>query len=152
MSLDSYILKKYYIGANFEHRKITGTIDIFERGKKLDINFNEVRYIECQAAHLESAYMIHDWFVKNVQGGEDDCNQYHVERAKLKELFDTCNKVLENRELADELLPTGEEYYFKSEVYTEEYYDCLENVVGVLSKINFESEDYSFDFYYESAW
>ena len=125
MGLDSYIIKKYYIGANFEHRQITGSIDIYERGKKINIDLNEVRYIECQVAYFEYATMIHDWFVKNVQAGEDDCSQYYVEREQFKQLLETCEKVLENRELAETLLPMDEESYF---------------------------EDCSFEYYYESAW
>ena len=152
MSLDMYILKKYYVGANYDHRKVTGTIEIYERDKKLNINFNEVRHIECEAIHWESMDFIHNWFVYFVQGGEDDCKQYYVERKQLKELLNTCNKILENRELAEDLLPTEKEFYFENGTYNETYFDNLEMVVGTLSKLDIAGDDYSFEYYYESAW
>lgn len=42
---------------------------------------------------------IHNWFVKNVQDGEDDCGEYFVTDEQLLELRDTCDKVLKASKL-----------------------------------------------------
>lgn len=152
MVLDIYLIQKYYIGANYEHRKITGSIDLSERGKKLSIDFKKVRYIDCEVIHMESALMIHDWFVEQIQDGEDDCKQYYVDREKIKELLDICNRVIENRDLADELLPTRKAFYYENGRYNEAYFYDLERFVGMLNELDLEGEDLSFEYYYESAW
>ena len=64
-----------------------------------------------QVAYWRKANAIHDWFVNNVQDGEDDC-EYHDEVTKeiLEELLDTCEKVLNASELVDGKIKNGERY------------------------------------------
>lgn len=57
-------------------------------------NFIEVGY-------WRKANQIHNWFVKNVQGGVDDCGYYGVTKEKLEELLSTCKKVKESIKLVD---------------------------------------------------
>ena len=70
--------------------------------------------------------MIHKWFVDHVQEGEDDCKQYYVSREQLKELLGTCKLVIENHELAGELLPTQDGFFFGSTEYDDEYFKNVE--------------------------
>ena len=47
--------------------------------------------------YWRKANQIHNWFVNNVQDGEDDCNYHNeVTKEKLEELHDTCIAVLES--------------------------------------------------------
>lgn len=62
---------------------------IFEDG-----DFEDVGY-------WRKANQIHNWFVQNVQGGEDDCGIYEVSQAKLIELRDTCQKVIDTAIIED---------------------------------------------------
>jgi hypothetical protein len=48
---------------------------------------------EC-IAKWETANHIHAWFVRNVQGGTDDCSYYLVTEDQFLELKETCEKVL----------------------------------------------------------
>lgn len=50
-----------------------------------------------QVGYWRKANQIHNWFVTNVQDGDDDCD-YHHECTKeiLEELLDTCHKVLKS--------------------------------------------------------
>lgn len=52
-----------------------------------DDSFDEVAY-------WRKANQIHNWFVKNVQDGNDDCGEYEVSRQKLQELLSICRDVL----------------------------------------------------------
>jgi hypothetical protein len=45
-------------------------------------------------AYWRKANQIHNWFVENVQDGNDDCKDYYVSRKQLEELRDTCKAVL----------------------------------------------------------
>jgi hypothetical protein len=62
-----------------------------------------------QVADWRKANQIHEWFVENIQDGEDDC-QYHreVTESDLEKLLDTCKTVLKSCVLVDGKLKNGE--------------------------------------------
>lgn len=64
-----------------------------------------------QVAYWRKANAIHDWFVNNVQDGEDDC-QYHdeVTQADLIKLLNTCNTVLKHSKLVEGKIANGYHY------------------------------------------
>ena len=49
---------------------------------------------------------VHNWFVEQVQGGEDDYRTAPVSREQLQTLRDLCQQVLNEPEQAPGLLPT----------------------------------------------
>lgn len=106
-----------------------------------------------QVGYWRKQNAIHNWFVKNVQGGADDCN-YHEEVTKedLRELLRLCNSVLADIELADELLPTQGGFFFGSTEYDDWYKDGLQYTVDkiydIFNKVDFEKEMV----YYISSW
>ncbi len=61
-----------------------------------------------QIGYWRKANEIHNWFVENVQDGEDDCC-YHreVTQEDLEELLNVCNKVLASCELVDGKIENG---------------------------------------------
>lgn len=65
-------------------------------------------YIKEQVGYWRKANEIHNWFVENVQDGEDDC-RYHreVTREVLEELLSMCNKVLASCRLVDGEIENG---------------------------------------------
>ena len=75
---------------------------------------------------------------------------YYVDRSDLIELKSICEKVLEDKELANELLPTGRGFFFGSVEYDEWYFDDLEYTVEKIDEL-MKNENY--DFYkYQSSW
>ena len=36
MGLDMFLYAKVYVGEEYEHRKVTGTVEVFADGKKID--------------------------------------------------------------------------------------------------------------------
>lgn len=59
-------------------------------------------------AYWRKANQIHNWFVNNVQDGNDDCGLYEVSEDKLRELRDIATKVLNASELIDGKIQNGE--------------------------------------------
>lgn len=53
------------------------------------------------------ANAIHQWFVANVQDGNDDCGIYEVSVSDLVKLHDTCKAVLESTELVRGTVQNG---------------------------------------------
>ena len=70
--------------------------------------------ISVEAAYWRKANQIHDWFVRNVQDGEDECRPHYVERDKLAELVGLCQQVLADHDKAKDLLPTKDGFFFGS--------------------------------------
>lgn len=101
MGLDMFLTKRIYVGAEYEHSKVTGDINIFVNEKPLPINLNKVSYIIESAGYWRKANAIHNWFVENVQDGKDDCGEYYVSTHSMKELLSACKTVLENSKLTD---------------------------------------------------
>lgn len=105
-----YLNRRVYVGANYEHRKITGSIDVKQDGKDIPVRFDKISYIEEEGAYWRKANQIHSWFVDNVQNGEDDCGTYDVSVEKLKELLALCIKVKETAKLEDGKIHNGTRY------------------------------------------
>ena len=123
MGLDMYLIRKKYVGANYDFRKVTGKIEIEIGGKKLPIEFNRISYIQEEACYWRKANAIHKWFVENVQNGEDDCKSYYVSTEDLQKLLDLCKKVKEVAVIKDGKVKSGSKYNKEKDVWEPIYED-----------------------------
>jgi hypothetical protein len=121
----------------------------------------KVQTITAEVGYWRKANQIHNWFVKNVQDGVDECGQHEVSREQLVTLRDTCQKVLDDNTLAGTLLPTGSGFFFGGTEYDEWYFDNVEHTVQVcndvldrfFTQVNGDGEVYSqWDIKYQSSW
>lgn len=152
MGLDMYLNNKKYIGANYSHNEVTGNIELYRDGKKIDINLNKVSYITERVAQWYKANAIHNWFVENVQEGEDDCKEYYVSLEQLECLLDDVNQVLGNKALAESILPTTSGFFFGNTEYDEYYFENLKYTKKILDEIIQNKNLYQDDLYYSSSW
>ncbi len=154
MGLDMYLMRKTYIGANYEFNKITGAISIFRDGKPVNISFNRISEISERAAYWRKSNQIHNWFVKRVQNGVDDCGEYQVSRELLETLVDDCLNALSNRDKAADILPTASGFFFGSTEMDDYYFQDLEYTYKTIKELLDETniEDYDVAFYYQSSW
>jgi len=143
MGLDMYLsAKRYMWNKEREGVKVSG----------IDIPAPlELKELGCRAAYWRKSNQIHGWFVDNVQDGEDDCKSYYVSRENLQELVDLCRKVLANRELAAELLPPNEGFFFGGYQYDDYYFDDLQRTADELTAL-LEAVDNSWSFEYQASW
>lgn len=93
---------------------------------------------------------IHGWFDRQC-GEVMNCKVYDISYAQLKELKDTCQKVLDNHDLASELLPVTRGCFFGSYSYDDSYFYDLEYTVKSLNELLDESDE-SDEFYYHAWW
>ena len=98
------------------------------------------------------ANAIHNWFVKNVQGGIDNCERFYVSREDMKKLISTCKEVLADTSKAETLLPSTSGFFFGSTEYDEWYYRNLEKTVKMLEHALNLPALKDCDFYYQSSW
>lgn len=158
MGLDMYLTKKTYIGANYDHNNVVGTINITKNGTPININFNRVSYIEEQVGYWRKANAIHNFFVNNVMD-EDDCLPHYVSKEQLQQLLDLCNKVkdfdpnVDNEESLEDLLPTTSGFFFGSTEYDEYYLEDIKSTIPMLESVLKELEDDSnASIYYQASW
>ena len=151
MGLDMYLTKSRYVGAEYEHRNVTGTIDIKIDGKPLPIKFKRVSYIDEAVCYWRKANQIHAWFVENVQDGEDNCARYYVDLEDLQELLNLCKQVQADHSRAEELLPSQSGFFFGNTEYDEWYFQDIDNTVAMLTDLLAEDNS-GCDFYYRSSW
>lgn len=104
-----------------------------------------------EAIYWRKANAIHRWFVENVQGGHDDCEKYVVTAGQLENLRALCNEVIENKELAEELLPTQSGFFFGSTDYDEWYLESILKTRSCLNDLLHECDENQ-TFVYWSSW
>ena len=54
--------------------------------------------VSVNVAYWRKVNSVHGWFVRNVQNGEDDCGEYYVSHAKLKQLVNDCTLAVTNKD------------------------------------------------------
>lgn len=118
-------------------------LDQYLYGKKNNIG------IEVEIGYWRKSNHIHKWFVDNIQDGIDNCASYTVSKEQLIELKEVCQQVLDNKELAEELLPTQNGFFFGSTEYGEYYFEELKDTIEIIDKAL--SLDYDY-FVYHSSW
>jgi hypothetical protein len=155
MGLDMYLYaEKHISGYGFreenEREQYKSVVNAVEATTISDPNSPSAD-ITVTSMYWRKANAIHDWFVKNVQGGDDNCERYWVSRDKLRELRDLCVKVVQNRDLAHKLLPTSEGFFFGGTEYDSYYFDSLKETASRITiLLNTTPETWSF--YYQSSW
>jgi hypothetical protein len=161
MGLDMYLRASEYISRNDWGRDENGDIldtpnetfkaivEAFEMQDVIDKTGFAGISVDFPMGYWRKANQIHQWFVDNVQDGEDNCGSYYVTRKQLEDLKDLCITVLANKELAEDLLPTGAGFFFGSTTYDEYYYGDLNDTIGIITRC-LESKFDGFE--YQSSW
>jgi hypothetical protein len=147
MGLDMYLNAERYLWGHEEGDKqisenIGQLIGLPTEGK--------VKTITVEAGYWRKSNQIHNWFVANVQEGKDECQNSYVSREQLKELREVCQKVLDNNELANQLLPTASGFFFGGTEYDQWYFNDIEETIKIID--NALAMPVQWDFNYRSSW
>ena len=106
--------------------------------------------VSVTCAYWRKANQIHNWFVTNIQGGNDNCGEYYVSQDKLTELMVICEHALENKDPA--LLQPQAGFFFGTTDIDEWYWNDLTNTITQLRRIFALPEIDKLSFYYSSSW
>ena len=119
-----------------------------------------------QVGYWRKANEIHNWFVKNVQDGDDDCD-YHNEctRGILEDLLHTCKTVLDSCDttyrdgqvvidsiVAEELLPRCRGFFFGGDGYDEYYVSDIVDTIKILEDVLATTDFETQMVFYISSW
>lgn len=156
MGLDMYLSGKRYMSTVFKKEdgeKQEAIQKLFPELAGMQGRWGDaspVKEVAIDVGYWRKANAIHEWFVKNVQGGEDECRPHYVSREQLTELKQICEEVLEDRALAAKLLPTASGFFFGSTDYDQYYFEDLEHTVKVIDGALALPNDWELE--YRSSW
>jgi len=106
--------------------------------------------VSVNCAYWRKVNAVHNWFVQNVQNGEDDCGEYYVSHDKLKELLTTARQALFHKD-PKEFVPVGG-FFFGSTDIDEWYWHGVKDTIKQLSKLTELPDFEELSFYYQSSW
>lgn len=168
MGLDMYLTAERFLWSMKDHPDYDRRMTIQKQFPELgpgDHGYGEVGFkvegVKAEVGYWRKANQIHAWFVNNVQNGEDECKPHEVSWEQLAELRELCKKVLADRSLAPELLPSASGFFFGGTEYDEYYFKDLERTVEIIDlideKLVTEVSDNGYrwshwDFRYQSSW
>ena len=164
MGLDMYFNAKRYISEyNDADKELQTKVKDIVAPFVDDWKVQEVTY---KVGYWRKANQIHNWFVQNVQDGEDDCKEYYVSSESVQELYDTVVECLNGGvEVALEKLPPQDGFFFGSTQIDEWYWQDLEETKRMLQPIidayteskelgskSYTHPVFQYEFYYRSSW
>lgn len=94
---------------------------------------------------------LHAWFVREVQGGEDECNPYIAPREKVEELLEILRKIQADPSRAPDLLPTQAGFFFGPVEYGEWYFEDVKETIPML-EMALKEQRPGTDLVYVSSW
>jgi hypothetical protein len=161
MGLDMYLTQKVHIGSTWSEDDRPGLFEIKPSlyNDILKIPMYKIKTVELEFLYWRKANAIHNWFVKNVQDGVDDCREYYVEVGKIQELYSDITKAILSQD-STIIEPTGGFFFGSCEVddfYWSELNRTLYNLKPLIDewKKPYEERDpliRDSDFYYKSSW
>lgn len=168
MGLDMYLRAEKYV-SGWQHNK-DEEVNEYERLVSLYgmedfvLEQSPSAFVQFTVGYWRKANQIHSWFVRECQGGVDECQPTDVSIDKLKELQGLCQHALGVRQkvgvnvkaarhTAIEVLPPTSGFFFGSEDVDEWYWEQLEATVTVVNKcIALNKAPGYWSFIYQSSW
>jgi hypothetical protein len=160
MGLDMYLNVRKYVNRidwdtrdKVESPRFTNIVNTLGIRELLEPEGATGVYVEIPVMYWRKSNAIHNWFVRELADGVDDCRPLELSTDKLRELVVLCEQVLEDHGKAGELLPTGAGFFFGPTEYDEYYYGDLAHTADRLRYIVAEAEANSIDYLvYQASW
>lgn len=167
MGLDQYLHCKVYVGAKYHKTRgnikvskrylVSGNDDFKDYTTYPSKNISSIIY---EVGYWRKSNWIHKWFVDNVQGGEDNCEEYKVSKEQLLELKGICVELLKTKDtgLAQIKLPPQSGFFFGAtsendyEDFWQEYWEDLKYTIKIVDDALAFAEKYEGHLYYQSSW
>lgn len=145
MGLDMYLNAKRFFWHN-EDDLINNVSQAFP-----ELGDAKVKEVTAELIYWRKSNAIHKWFVDNVQGGVDECQETYLDREKLEELLAVIKEVLADKKKAIELLPPQSGFFFGSTNLDQWYWDDLKRTCSELEQL-LTKDLKGWNFYYRASW
>lgn len=154
MGLDMYLTKKHYVKQwSFQNDDERPEVIVKRGGQLMEgIKPSKISYVEEEVMYWRKANHIHQWFVKNIQKGEDNCQTSYVDGDDILWLLKTLKEVKEDHSKAETLLPTQSGFFFGGTEYDEYYFETIDNTIEVLQNELDDDGNIIGEYYYHASW
>lgn len=105
-----------------------------------------------EGMYWRKANAIHQWFVENVQDGDDNCQEYYVGREDLERLMELCGEAIANPDKAAELLPPQGGFFFGAAEVDDWYWEQVKRTYRELKELLSKELGSDWSFTYQSSW
>ena len=150
MGLDMFLDGSRYLSSYSTRDKPISENVIKNFPELVVIGINRIKKVTIEIGYWRKANAIHNWFVQNIQNGNDDCNNYYVSRESLEKLKEICQQVLNEPDRAEELFPPVDGFFFGSTEIDEGYYQDLTDTIEIIDKAL--QLDHTWGITYHSSW
>ena len=154
MGLDMYLTASNFFWTHEENESIKEAREIIAKTLGLK-SASEIQSVKLNLAYWRKVNWIHNWFVENVQGGQDNCGEYYVTRDQLEDLKNLCDEIIASRDKdkAMELLPPVDGFFYGKDTVEDNYYwASLAETSNLIHDILSRPQLANFDFHYSSSW
>ena len=162
MGLDMYLSARKYINRiDFSHKADTTTetlafrqiIDATETREAVEPEGFLGLTVEIPVMYWRKANAIHNWFIRELADGVDDCRPLELTVERLRDLVRLCERVVDDHSKAEELLPTGSGFFFGGTGYDEYYFEGIAHTADRLRYVVAEMEAQDIDWLvYQASW
>ena len=109
--------------------------------------------VQVPVAYWRKANHIHNWFVENIGGGVDECQEMSLTRDELTELLKVCVIVQQDHEQAPHLLPPREGFFFGGYELDSYYFaEITRTVIALKATLDAAAEDAWPSWTYRASW
>jgi hypothetical protein len=161
VGLDMYLRAEKYVSGwkgddDSEYKKLARAFDFEE----FLTDESPAAFVKFTVAYWRKANQIHSWFVRECQGGVDDCKPYYVSHDQLGELGRICTGLLLTRARHGEeqaaaaaraQLEPADGFFFGLTEIGPWYWEQLERTVDQLDRVMRIDPRY-WSIYYQSSW
>jgi hypothetical protein len=146
MGLDMFLYAEEFASENYfkpeTYKTLTKEVPFATTGSLM---------LKVEVAYWRKVNAVHQWFVDNVQDGEDDCHEYGVPREKLQELLDICKLIELDNASASELLPPASGFFFGTYEYDEWYFEGIKQTIEQVERV-LKEVPADWNITYQSSW
>ena len=109
--------------------------------------------VEVSVMYWRKANAIHKWFVDNRADGVDECQPIQCHLEHLEELVADCKSVIDDNDLAEQVLPTEDGFFFGGTEYDEYYFSDIQYTHDRLSEVMKLMREQDCDWaVYQASW
>lgn len=143
--------------------KLYGKFDMFplySLKKKYFDKDMDIKNMTASFGYWRKANAINKWFVDRFGDPEDNGREYEVGIEELIELRELCREVYDKKDekVSEELLPTGEGFFYGSTDYDNDYYEDIRYTIELIDRAETiynkskKFKDYFIVFIYWNNW
>jgi hypothetical protein len=160
MGLDMYLEARKYVsqdnwsnGDRTPNPDYATLVSLAPKGLADNVQFGGGS-VSLTVGYWRKANAIHGWFVNELAGGVDECQEIYVPREKLVELRELCASVIKQPAMAGDILPPQSGFFFGSNEVDEWYLNDMQLTIDIIDNVlkTFPEDDYNWSLSYRASW